>query len=154
MTLYIFAASSFLHDSRSAVTSTVRLPLPNCMDISSPSFTSVPGFAVLPFTVMCPCSQASLATVRRFIILEFFRNLSILILPSPVFVRRPVEKKSNGDVTLLITIYLLTASLRAFPALNTGAFEAAILITSPGFLGFLPCLAFLSRTSKVPKPIN
>lgn len=42
---------------------------------------------------------------------------------------------------------------KAFPALNLGALEAAMCITSP-LRGFLPSLAALSDTSKVPNPTN
>ena len=44
-------------------------------------------------------------------------------------------------------------ALKAFPALNLGALEAAMCITSP-LRGFLPSLAALSDTSKVPNPTN
>ena len=49
--------------------------------------------------------------------------------------------------------YALTISFKAFPALNLGALEAAMCITSP-LRGFLPSLAALSDTSKVPNPTN
>ena len=49
--------------------------------------------------------------------------------------------------------FLLTASFKDLPALNTGALEAAILISSPVW-GFLPFLAALFLTSKEPKPTN
>ena len=49
--------------------------------------------------------------------------------------------------------YSFTRSFRAFPALNFGALEAAIVIVSPVW-GFLPSLAALSLTSNVPKPTN
>ena len=48
---------------------------------------------------------------------------------------------------------LLTKSLRAFQALNTGAFDAGILI-SYLVCGFLPFLAALFLTSKEPKPTS
>ena len=47
--------------------------------------------------------------------------------------------------------YPLTASFNAFPALNTGAFLAAIFISLP-VCGFLPFLSALSLTSNDPKP--
>lgn len=40
-------------------------------------------------------------------------------------------------------LLLFTASFNALPDLNTGTFDLGILITSSGFLGFLPSLAFL-----------
>ena len=49
--------------------------------------------------------------------------------------------------------FLLTKSFKAFPALNTGAFEAGILISSL-VCGFLPFLAALFLTSKEPNPTN
>ena len=50
-------------------------------------------------------------------------------------------------------IYLLTSSFKALPALNAGALEAGIFISSLVW-GFLPFLALLFLTSKVPKPTN
>src|SRR5665647_1372500 len=46
-----------------------------------------------------------------------------------------------------------TASFRPFPALNTGTFFAAILMTSPVW-GFLPVRAFLLLTPNVPNPTS
>ena len=43
---------------------------------------------------------------------------------------------------------------RTAPALKTGAVDAGISMVSSGLRGFLPCLAFLSFVSKVPKPIS
>ena len=48
---------------------------------------------------------------------------------------------------------MLIVFFNAFPALNTGAFDAGIFISTP-VCGFLPVLATLFFTSKVPKPIN
>jgi len=53
--------------------------LPKVTSIISPTFTREPGFAIFPFIKTLPFSQASFATCLRFIILEFFKNLSILI---------------------------------------------------------------------------
>lgn len=55
--------------------------------------------------------------------------------------------KSTG-----ILIYLIVF-LRAFPAVNPGVFRAGILIGAPD-CGFLPVLAALFRTEKVPKPVT
>ena len=99
--------------------------LPNSTRMMSPTLTSVPALATLSLTKTRPWSQASLATVRLFISREFLRNLSILI-------------------RLLNPTYLVTASLRALPALKTGALAAAILITSSGFSDFCPVLLSLS----------
>lgn len=49
--------------------------------------------------------------------------------------------------------YALIASFNAFPALNFGFLDAAIVMVSP-LLGFLPSLSGRSATSKVPKPTN
>ena len=48
---------------------------------------------------------------------------------------------------------LLTKSFKAFPALNTGALDAGIFISSL-VCGFLPFLAALFLTSKEPNPTN
>jgi hypothetical protein len=48
---------------------------------------------------------------------------------------------------------LFTKSLRAYPALKAGALEAAILISAL-VCGFLPFLAALCLTSKVPNPTS
>ena len=48
---------------------------------------------------------------------------------------------------------MLTNSLSCLPALNTGAFDAGILISSL-VCGFLPFLAALFLTSKEPNPTN
>jgi len=50
-------------------------------------------------------------------------------------------------------LFLLTKSFKALPALNTGAFDAGILISSL-VCGFLPFLAALFLTSKEPNPTN
>ena len=47
--------------------------------------------------------------------------------------------------------YLLTASFKAAPALNVTAVRAAIVTGAP-VCGFLPLLAALSDTPKVPNP--
>ena len=54
---------------------------------------------------------------------------------------------------LFVFIDYFTKSLKAFPALNAGTLQAAILIFSP-VCGFLPSRAALSRASNVPKPIK
>ena len=48
---------------------------------------------------------------------------------------------------------MLTVSFKALPALNTGALEAGIFISALVW-GFLPFLAALCLTSKVPNPTN
>ena len=48
---------------------------------------------------------------------------------------------------------MFTKSFNALPALNTGAFDAGILISSL-VCGFLPFLAALFLTSKEPNPTN
>jgi len=53
---------------------------------------------------------------------------------------------------MFLSIYF-TASLRPFPALNTGTFFAAIFIVAPVW-GFLPVRAFLLLTRNVPKPTS
>src|SRR5271157_2714566 len=49
------------------------------------------------------------------------------------------------------SVFYFTAFLRSLPALNFGAFLAAIFISLP-VCGFLPFLAFLCVTENVPKP--
>ena len=49
--------------------------------------------------------------------------------------------------------YLLTLSLRAFPALKAGTVHAGIFISS-FVCGFNPVLAALFLVSKVPKPTS
>ena len=49
--------------------------------------------------------------------------------------------------------HLLTAAFKAFPALNAEILDALICISLP-VCGLRPERAALSRTSKVPKPIN
>ena len=56
-------------------------------------------------------------------------------------------------LTLYKPYFLFTKSLRALPALNTGAFDAGILISS-FVCGFLPFLAALFLTSKEPNPTS
>jgi hypothetical protein len=66
--------------------------------------------------------------------------------------RRPNKKTREHALTgFLREGYLFTASLNALPAENFGTFLAAILIALP-VLGFLPVLAFLLESEKVPKP--
>ena len=48
---------------------------------------------------------------------------------------------------------MFTKSFKAFPALNTGALDAGIFISSL-VCGFLPFLAALFLTSKEPNPTN
>lgn len=57
------------------------------------------------------------------------------------------------DFCLWITDGYLTASLRPLPALNLGTLLAAILMLAP-VCGFLPTLAALLETVKVPKPVK
>ena len=49
---------------------------PKRMPSTSPGRTAVPGLPSLPLTVMCPVEHASLATLRRLMMREIFRNLS------------------------------------------------------------------------------
>lgn len=84
---YICFELSFVTCSVTAVTSTFVRLLPNCISMISPTFTSVPGFAGLPLILTCPVSQASLASVRRFINLDTFKYLSILTNYAPFDVR-------------------------------------------------------------------
>ena len=51
----------------------------------------------------------------------------------------------------LLVLYPLTASRRALPALNAGAFEAAMVIGSP-VCGLGPCRAVRARVENVPNP--
>ena len=59
----------------------------------------------------------------------------------------------NEFIIYMINYFLFTKSFNAFPALNTGAFDAGIFISSL-VCGFLPFLAALFLTSKEPKPTN
>ena len=159
ITSYSESASSLRTASGIASTRTLSTLEPKVTWISSPILSSSPGFATLPFTSTLPCSHASLATVRRFIILEFFKNLSNLICLSVSFLRVCLRSKrfasdpeelplfrtwspyiktskradSLSYPRLLDFNYLFTASLRDLPALNTGALEAGIEITLSGF---------------------
>lgn len=76
---YILTASSFRACSVTARTLYAFTLAPRVILISSPTFTSYDALATLPFTSTLPASQASLATVRRLIILETFKYLSNLI---------------------------------------------------------------------------
>ena len=71
--------------------------------------------------------------------------------------KNPVSKKKTGFVNLksikLLTYFLLTLSLRAFPGLNLGHLDAAILSVSPVF-GLRPVRAARLPTPNVPKPIS
>ena len=67
-----------------------------------------------------------------------------------------MDKKIDGYAVyphLTKTYLLFTKSFKALPALNTGAFEAGIFISSL-VCGFLPFLAALFLTSKEPNPTN
>ena len=72
-------ASSFFVESAIMVTLTFTVLLPKAISIISPTLTSVPALATLPFTMTLPASQASLATVLLLIILDTLRYLSSLI---------------------------------------------------------------------------
>src|SRR5699024_9904450 len=65
-------------------TSNVRIFRPNLISTSSPTARSAPDFAVLPFTFTRPSSPSSLASVRLLTTRDTFRNLSNLILFTPV----------------------------------------------------------------------
>ena len=69
--------------------------------------------------------------------------------------RRPllVPFYTNSYIYIFTNYLLFTKSFNALPALNTGAFEAGILISSLVW-GFLPFLAALFLTSKEPNPTN
>ena len=60
-------------------TLTFTVLVPNTISMMSPTFTLTEALAGLPFTMTRPASQASLATVRRLIRRDTFRNLSSLI---------------------------------------------------------------------------
>ena len=81
-------ASSFLTVSATSRTSTFTVLVPKAISMTSPVFTAREAFALLPFTVTRPASQASLATVLRLIRRETFRNLSSRIRIS---LRHPSE---------------------------------------------------------------
>ena len=83
MTRYIVSADCFVCFSLTSSTSKRRVLLPKDTVTTSPILTSFEGFATFPFISIRPPSQASAATERRFITLETFKNLSILILFSP-----------------------------------------------------------------------
>ena len=112
------------------------------------------AFATAPLIRTLPASQASFATVRRLIRRDTFKNLSSLIL---IFPSRNMNKAQPFSDCAIFqkcsTNYALTASFKAFPALNFGALQASIFIVFP-VCGFLPSLAALSLTSNVPKPTN
>src|SRR4030042_569548 len=61
-------------------------------------------------------------------------------------------RQLNEHVQRWWSVYF-TASFRPFPALNTGTFLAAILMTAPVW-GFLPVRAFLLLTPNVPNPTS
>ena len=50
-------------------------------------------------------------------------------------------------------LFYLTGSFKAFPGRNSGTFFALMVISCP-VCGFLPSLAFLFCTLKIPKPIS
>ena len=54
--------------------------VPNNISMISPALTFSDAFATFPLTSTRPLSQASLATVRRLIRRETFKNLSNLII--------------------------------------------------------------------------
>ena len=76
ITSYIPAASSLRTESATLTMRTVIELMPNSIWIVSPCSISVPGLAILPFTDTRRSSHASFAIVRRFISLEFLRNLT------------------------------------------------------------------------------
>ena len=76
---YIFSADCFVWCSSTDKTSNVMALLPKETLTTSPTFTSLDGFATLPLISILPPSQASAATVRLLITLDTFKNLSIRI---------------------------------------------------------------------------
>ena len=125
--LYMAAASSLrtFSATRSTSTATVRAPME--ISILSPTFTSQLAFTTRPLTLMRPLSQASLATVRRLMRRETFRNLSSRMA------------------------YFATASFRALLALKPGTRVAGISMASLVW-GLRPMRASRSLVSKEPKP--
>ena len=121
--------SAFFVVSLISRTRMVTFFVPNAMVTISPTLTSYDALADLPLTEIRAASHASLATVRRFIKRETFRNLSKRIY------------------------YSFTESLSTFDAEKEGFLEAGIVIASPVW-GLRPSLAATSLTSKVPKPIS
>ena len=63
------------------------------------------------------------------------------------------ETEKIGLFLFIFNYFLFTNSFSCLPALNTGAFDAGILISSL-VCGFLPFLAALFLTSKDPNPTN
>ena len=101
-------AASFLTVSCTSSTSTRTVLLPNWISRISPAFTWADALAGLPLISTRPASQASFATVLLLIRRDTFKYLSSLIF-----------------------YYAFTKSFKAFPALNFGVLEAAIVIVSP-----------------------
>src|SRR5574344_610298 len=66
--------------------------------------------------------------------------------------KKPLPRRKRC-ILLSCSYFLFTKSLRAFPALNFGDLQAAILIVSPVF-GLRPSRAARLPTSNVPKPIS
>src|SRR5690606_26757203 len=69
--------------SRTSTTLTVSCRRPKSMKTVSPGFTSVPALAGLPLICTRPASQTSFASVRRLMIRDTFRNLSIRMKTAP-----------------------------------------------------------------------
>ena len=63
----------------------------------------------------------------------------------------PWVREERPHIRRCSVFYALTAARRALPALNAGAFEAAIVMGSP-VCGFLPCRAARARVENVPNP--
>jgi len=80
--VYISFDSARLACSDIDVTFTFVILFPNCISITSPSFTSAPALTTLPLIFTRPWSHASLASVRLLISLDTFKYLSILITSS------------------------------------------------------------------------
>ena len=79
ITSYISPASSLRTLSLSESTLALSTLWPNLTSTTSPSLTSAPALHTRPFSDTRSFSQASFATVLRFMIRDTFKNLSILI---------------------------------------------------------------------------
>jgi hypothetical protein len=66
-------------------------------------------------------------------LMNFMLSISRILSRGSEFPHIRDAKKTKTGLS-----YLLTASFSALPALNTGALDAGMSITSSGFLGFLP----------------
>ena len=82
---------------------------------------------------------------------QLFRLPSDMVM-SPLAIPYKNEPDTNRHRAIMQN-YLLTASLKALPALKAGTVAFLILMVSP-VRGFLPLRALRTRASKVPKPIS